>query len=125
MVSLIDMRPSSGLNMALVGAGRFTSLPQFERGRGAKINPTGRFEQRSEELVDDGWDSLAELPRLKTEIFTETPKSIITRNQSPDPLIAPSIHIVVVNMAVFIAMRALHILTWGFRQASILNQNYS
>jgi DNA repair photolyase len=84
MVSLIDMRPSSGLNMALVGAGRFTSLPQFERGRGAKINPSGRFEQRSEELVDDGWDSLAELPRLKTEIFTETPKSIITRNQSPD-----------------------------------------
>jgi DNA repair photolyase len=84
MVSLINMRPSSGLNLAVVGAGRFTSLPQFERGRGAKINPSGRFEQRSEELVDDGWDSLAELPRLKTEIFTETPKTIITRNQSPD-----------------------------------------
>jgi DNA repair photolyase len=84
MVSLIDMRPSSGLNMAVLGAGRFTSLPQFERGRGAKINPSGRFEQRSDELIDDGWDSLAELPRLKTEIFTETPKTIITRNQSPD-----------------------------------------
>jgi DNA repair photolyase len=84
MVSLIDMRPSSGLNASVLGAGRYTSLPQFERGRGAKINPSGRFESLQEELVDDGWDSLAELPRLKTEIFTETPKTIITRNQSPD-----------------------------------------
>jgi DNA repair photolyase len=92
MASLIDMRPSSGLNTSVLGAGRFTSLPQFdtksvpyrERGRGAKINPSGRFESLHEELVDDGWDSLAELPRLKTEIFIETPKTIITRNQSPD-----------------------------------------
>jgi DNA repair photolyase len=84
MVSLIDMRPSSGLNAAVLGAGRYTSLPQFERGRGARINPSGRFESLNEELVDDGWDTLSELPRLKTEIFTETPKTIITRNLSPD-----------------------------------------
>ena len=92
MVSLIDMRPASGLNASVLGAGRFTSLPQFdikpvpsrERGRGAKITPSGRFESLHEELVDDGWETLAELPRLKTEIFTETPKTIITRNQSPD-----------------------------------------
>jgi DNA repair photolyase len=92
MVSLIDMRPNSGLDVSLMGAGRYTSLPQFdtksvpyrERGRGAQINPSGRFESLNEELVDDGWDTLAELPRLKTEIFTETPKTIITRNQSPD-----------------------------------------
>ena len=92
MVSLIDMRPASGLNASVLGAGRYNSLPQFdikpvpsrERGRGAKINPSGRFESLQEELVDDGWETLAELPRLKTEIFTETPKTIITRNQSPD-----------------------------------------
>ncbi len=92
MVSLIDMRPASGLNTSVLGAGRYKSLPQFdikpvpsrERGRGAKINPSGRFESLQEELVDDGWETLAELPRLKTEIFTETPKTIITRNQSPD-----------------------------------------
>ena len=92
MVSLIDMRPASGLNASVLGAGRYNSLPQFdikpvpsrERGRGAKINPSGRFESLHEELVDDGWETLAELPRLKTEIFTETAKTIITRNQSPD-----------------------------------------
>ena len=84
MVSLINMRPSSGLDTGLLGAGRYTSLPQMDRGRGAKINPSGRFESLHEELVDDGWDSLAEIPRLKTEIFTESPKTIITHNQSPD-----------------------------------------
>jgi DNA repair photolyase len=84
MVLLIDMRPSSGLNTSVLGAGRFTSLPQFERGRGAKINPSGRFEALDEELVDDGWETLSEIPRLKTEIFTESPKTIISRNQSPD-----------------------------------------
>jgi DNA repair photolyase len=84
MVSLIDMRPSPGLDPSLSQGGRFTSVPQMERGRGARVNPSGRFESLTEELVDDGWGSLAELPRLKTEIFIETPKSIITRNQSPD-----------------------------------------
>jgi DNA repair photolyase len=84
MVSLIDMRPSPGLDPSLSQGGRFTSVPQMERGRGARVNPSGRFESLTEELVDDGWGSLAELPRLKTEIFVETPKTIITRNQSPD-----------------------------------------
>jgi DNA repair photolyase len=84
MVSLLDMRPSPGLDPGLSQGGRFTSVPQMERGRGARVNPSGRFESLTEELVDDGWGSLAELPRLKTEIFVETPKTIITRNQSPD-----------------------------------------
>ena len=79
MQTLINMRPSVGFD-----SGAFTSLPQMDRGRGAKINPSGRFESLREELVDDGWDSLSEIPRLKTEIFTETPKTIITRNQLPD-----------------------------------------
>ncbi len=78
------MRQSSGLNSSVLGAGRFTSLPQFERGRGAGINPSGRFESLEEELFDDGWGSLADLQRPKTEVFTENPKTIITRNQSPD-----------------------------------------
>ncbi len=33
---------------------------------------------------DDGWETLAELPPLKTTIFEEQPKTIIARNQSPD-----------------------------------------
>ncbi len=44
----------------------------------------GRFEKLGRALVDDGWDSLEDLPPLKTQVFEETPKSIITRNQSPD-----------------------------------------
>jgi DNA repair photolyase len=84
MATLMEMRPSSGLNIAALGTGKLRSLPQLERGRGARINPPTRFDRTSAEFVDDGWDSLAEIPVLKTEIFTETPKSIITRNDSPD-----------------------------------------
>ena len=84
MSTLIDMRQSTALNPALLGTGKLTSLPQLERGRGARSNPSHRFSEYAETYVDDGWDSLADVPPLKTEIFTETPKSIITRNESPD-----------------------------------------
>ncbi len=80
----MDMRPSTGLDSAILGTGKLTSLPQLERGRGARSNPTPRFEAEARSFLDDGWDTLAELPPLKTEIFVETPKSIITRNESPD-----------------------------------------
>jgi DNA repair photolyase len=84
MATLMEMRPSSGLNIAAFGTGKLRSLPQLERGRGARINPAARFGRTSAEFIDDGWESLAEIPVLKTEIFTETPKTIITRNDSPD-----------------------------------------
>jgi DNA repair photolyase len=84
MPDLIDMRSSTELHPGMMGTGKFTSLPQLQRGRGAHINPTGRFETLSESHVDDGWGSLADIPKLRTEIFTEKPKTIITRNQSPD-----------------------------------------
>ncbi len=84
MTTVMDMRPSSGLDIAALGVGKLQSLPQLTRGRGAKINPAGRFEDRSVEIYDDGWDSLSETPRLKTEVFVETPKTIISRNDSPD-----------------------------------------
>ena len=84
MAILLEMRPASGLDMGALGTGKLASLPQLERGRGAKVNPAPRFEQNQRSYLDDGWESLAELPRLKTEIFTETPKTIISRNTSPD-----------------------------------------
>jgi DNA repair photolyase len=84
MTTLMDMRPSSGLDSAILGTGKLTSLPQLERGRGARSNPAHRFTHEARNFLDDGWESLAELPPLKTEIFTETPKSIISRNDSPD-----------------------------------------
>ena len=78
MATLMDMRTSS------LGERGLTSLPQLERGRGARSNPGPRFDDHARTFLDDGWETLAELPPLKTEIFTETPKSIITRNESPD-----------------------------------------
>lgn len=78
MQTLIDKRPSVGFESSLIGAGR------FGRGRGARDNVTGRFERLGRELFDDGWGGLEDLPALKTTVFEETSKSIITRNESPD-----------------------------------------
>jgi len=54
------------------------------RGRGAGINPSGRYEPFARSTVDDGWNSLDELPAFKTDVQVEKPKTIITRNSSPD-----------------------------------------
>ncbi|TIU61979.1 MAG: PA0069 family radical SAM protein, partial [Mesorhizobium sp.] len=35
-------------------------------------------------VFDDGWNSLEELPPFKTEVQVEKPRTIITRNESPD-----------------------------------------
>ncbi|WP_442880712.1 PA0069 family radical SAM protein [Bosea sp. (in: a-proteobacteria)] len=58
--------------------------PERRRGRGATINPGGRFEAEQRVSEDDGWGSLGELPPFKTEISIEKPRTIITRNDSPD-----------------------------------------
>jgi DNA repair photolyase len=54
------------------------------RGRGAGVNPSGRYETISRHVFDDGWDSIEELPPFKTEVQVEKPRQIITRNDSPD-----------------------------------------
>ncbi|MBY8918219.1 PA0069 family radical SAM protein [Nitratireductor rhodophyticola] len=54
------------------------------RGRAAGINPSGRYEPVSRHVFDDGWGSLEELPPFKTEVQVERPRTIITRNASPD-----------------------------------------
>ncbi len=54
------------------------------RGRGAGVNPTGRFEPMTRHVFDDGWETLEELPAFKTEVQVEKPRTIITRNDSPD-----------------------------------------
>ncbi|MBZ9865329.1 PA0069 family radical SAM protein [Mesorhizobium sp. CA15] len=58
--------------------------PDRNRGRSAGINPSGRFEPISRHVFDDGWNSLEELPPFKTEVQVEKPRTIITRNESPD-----------------------------------------
>ncbi|MEM9635931.1 MAG: PA0069 family radical SAM protein [Pseudomonadota bacterium] len=60
-------------------------LPEDRRrGRGAALNRSGRFEPLSRESFDDGWDSLDDLPPLKTQVQEERARTIITRNESPD-----------------------------------------
>ena len=54
------------------------------RGRGSGVNPSGRFEALSRHVFDDGWNSLEELPPFKTDVQVEKPRTIITRNDSPD-----------------------------------------
>ena len=69
---------------AALGEGRMTALSQQARGRGAGVNMSGRFEALSRSLFDDGWQGLEDLPAFRTTVFEEKPKSIISRNDSPD-----------------------------------------
>ncbi|ASY61905.1 Radical SAM domain protein [Sinorhizobium sojae CCBAU 05684] len=54
------------------------------RGRGAGLNMSGRFEPVTRETFDDGWQTIKDLPPFITEVQIEKPRSVITRNESPD-----------------------------------------
>jgi DNA repair photolyase len=54
------------------------------RGRGARSNRVGRYEEELREDVDDGWESLAQLDAFRTDVKIEQAKSIISTNNSPD-----------------------------------------
>ena len=62
--------------------------PAPRKGRGAVTNLQGRYEVAQREVVDDGWMSHEEeevgRPALRTQIFDERAKTILTRNASPD-----------------------------------------
>jgi DNA repair photolyase len=58
--------------------------PARRRGRAAASNLSGRFEKLQRAEIDDGWGSLDDLPPFRTQITHEKPKTIITRNDSPD-----------------------------------------
>jgi len=58
--------------------------PARRRGRGAESNVSGRYEPLSRVLFDDGWNSIDELPPLKTSVQEERARKIITTNDSPD-----------------------------------------
>ncbi len=84
MSTLIDRRRALHPDPAALGEGRLTALSHQARGRGAGVNMTGRFEPHSRSLFDDGWQGLEDLPAFRTTVFEEKPKTIITRNDSPD-----------------------------------------
>ena len=57
---------------------------QRRRGRGAQSNAAGRYEPQARIVVDDGWQSLEDLPPFATTVSIDTTRKIITRNDSPD-----------------------------------------
>ena len=59
----------------------------IHKGRGATLNPDGRFERLRHEAADDGWGSLEELardPSPATQVFPDRARTIIAHNESPD-----------------------------------------
>ena len=69
---------------ALVNASGIRLEESRRRGRASAINPSGRFEALSRHVFDDGWDLEEELAPFKTVTQVEKPRTIITRNDSPD-----------------------------------------
>ena len=91
MPSLATLKQTAlapGLNPAeadaLMAASGMRVADDRVRGRGAGLNMSGRFEVNTREVFDDGWSSLEDLAPFKTEVQIEKPRTIITRNQSPD-----------------------------------------
>ncbi len=58
------------------------------KGRGATLNPKGRFEPQALEPFDDGWESwpqaLADDGPPRTTVSADCSRSVIARNDSPD-----------------------------------------
>ncbi|MEK4032973.1 PA0069 family radical SAM protein [Methylocystis sp. IM3] len=80
MGRLADISPDAE---AVAGAGALVEAGR-RRGRGALSKRSGRFEKESREEVDDGWGSIASLAALETHFHVEKPRSMITKNDSPD-----------------------------------------
>lgn len=90
MKTLIQNRASksrplhNGVSAEIFADDTPVDLPDRRKGRGATFNPVARFEKEERIQVDDGWESLGQLPAFKTDVTIESPKKIITKNQSPD-----------------------------------------
>ncbi|WP_416798343.1 PA0069 family radical SAM protein [Ciceribacter azotifigens] len=69
---------------ALVNSSGLRVDIQRRRGRGASMNPGGRFEPTERVAYDDGWTTLEDMPPFRTEVQVEKPRTAITRNESPD-----------------------------------------
>jgi len=61
------------------------------KGRGAGSNVVSRFVELKREAVDDGWEQ-AERSPLRTELFTDNSRTIISHNDSPDVPFTASIN---------------------------------
>jgi DNA repair photolyase len=78
----VSLRKASKLERIPLEAGGIAA--ERRHGRGAQTNRSGRYEPIAYEPSDDGWDSLAELEALTTEVQEVPARRIIARNESPD-----------------------------------------
>jgi len=78
----VSLRKSQGFESFPLEASGVAA--ERRQGRGATTNRSGRFEPIAYEPTDDGWESLAELEALRTEVQEVPARKIITRNDSPD-----------------------------------------
>ena len=62
------------------------------KGRGARINPAGRFASTRQQSVDDGWYQEATPDSIATEVRPEAARTLISHNDSPDIPFAQSIN---------------------------------
>ncbi len=77
------------MGSSVIADGRDTSADKLRqsplnKGRAATLNPSSRFDKKSYHIFDDGWQTLDELPPFSTHVQIEKPKTIITKNDSPD-----------------------------------------
>ncbi|MFN3319180.1 MAG: PA0069 family radical SAM protein [Allorhizobium sp.] len=86
LVSQAAFQPGNTADIAdaLMSASGMRIEIDRRRGRAAGINPAGRFETLDRVAVDDGWQMLEDMPPFKTEVQVEKPRTVITRNDSPD-----------------------------------------
>lgn len=86
LVAQAAFQPANAADIAdaVVAASGLRIEVDRRRGRGAGMNPSGRFEPHERVAFDDGWESLEDMPPFRTEVQVERPRSVITRNESPD-----------------------------------------
>ena len=78
----VSLRKSQDLDSFPLEAGGIAAGRRH--GRGAQTNRSGRYEPIAYEPTDDGWELLAELEALSTEVQEVPARRIITRNEFPD-----------------------------------------
>ena len=86
LVSQAAFQPGNTADIAdaLMSASGMRIESDRRRGRAAGINPAGRFETQERVAFDDGWHTLEDMPPFRTEVQVEKPRTVITRNDSPD-----------------------------------------
>jgi len=62
------------------------------KGRGTLDNRDSRFSEFERLPIDDGWFQPDELPPFRTVVSIEAPRTIISRNTSPDLPFSQSIN---------------------------------